>query len=114
MKLPDIIREALDLTAQLHNALADTQFDACAELLSGRAAAMSRFEAVHRAASATERLSCREQLAALQDADAALQQAAAAAMAGAGQALRANAGASPRFGGTYDNPPDQACVDRKA
>lgn len=114
MSLSQTICAVLTLTRELVEALEIGDMDTCASLLERRGLAMTAFEVSHRTATPDALAACQDQVRALATQDQILQTAAVKARTAVGDQLRASAGASPQFGGSYDQAPTLACVDRKA
>ncbi len=102
------------MTRELYSALTTGQFEACNELLVKRAVAMHEFQTLHEAASTPEKAACQVLVHELGESDRQLQKEAGAVLGQTGDTVRANIGATPSFGGSYDQQPTLACVDRKA
>ncbi len=114
MTLESTINQALALTRDLHESLTEGQWEAIAANTASRGDAMAEFRAAHEAADTAERDSCASLLRELAENDRLLQDTAKASLSATGAQMRTSVGASPHYGGTYDQQPDLACVDRKA
>ncbi len=114
MDLTTACRDALDLTERMLAALEAGDQAAAQDLLPARGEALAAFEASHRAAGAAEIEAAGPDVDRLADADARLRQAAESGLADLDRDVRRSRGSTPQQRGSYDQPPAQACVDRRA